>query len=511
VVRPCEVRVVDIEAGLLSAVERRAVIVAVLDYAVEVINNLGAYSRFWPNDRDALETFVDKVVAETALLVLLADRIGASVQAIQRRVERLASALTPYARSERNAAMMLRFPYSVSTLAFAHIALQQLGYYDDNYDSLVRRCFEARQVECIERVPFRSMELLWQREIRQEIGEADYSALLSSSILCSSPNPCHSIREQGYQYTHAAMYVTDFGFKGGRLSGIGDQIGSVLDEFLAWTCFSEDFDLTCELLMAVECAGLEWSPAARVAAEQIWAVWSQKGYLPGINYDAGTHSRVHGTVESEAYSVHHIYHTNYVFALLCVLIELRCSRTASKHTGPRCGCPVARGPADFRTAALCDEAVADAEQFLAGRAASSLGADEGVAEKSSDQVGGRDSFATSELAALPESLLLAISGADTCDQCLKAFEISAALLGATRSYDLARMCLLLGDFVAREVAPISAIRSVVEFLARQQLPSGAIGAYFLGEENERSEAALVMTNLFARTLAMCAEYFRVQA
>jgi hypothetical protein len=510
--RTRDVRTADIETSLLSASERRAVIVAVLDYSIELIGRLEVYSRVWPDDRDALETFVDKVVAETALLVLLATRLNSGGQAIKLRTERLASALSPYARSERNAAMMLRFPHSVSTLAFAHIALQRAGYCDDNYDSLVRRCFAAEQVECIERVPFRSMELLWQRELIQTIDEVDYSKFLSSSILCSSPNPCHSIREQGYQYTHAVMYVTDFGFKARRLSAFREQIGNVLDEFLAWTSMSEDFDLTCELLMASECAGLGWSPATRLAAEQVWAVWSEKGYLPGINYDERSHCRIVGDVESQAYAARHIYHTNYVLGLLCILIDMKCTRNTGRHVDSRCWCPPDagqyRGPTDLRLAILCDETVSAAQQFLTRRAANSFGAFDAVLRKEHYQIDNPYPFATSQLAPLPESMLVAISRTAACERCLKAFLIARASLGAIRSYDLVRVCLILADLVAHELPPISAVRSVVEFLARQQLPGGAIGAYFLGDENERSEAALIMTNLFARTLAMCAEYFR---
>ncbi|HKB51906.1 MAG TPA: hypothetical protein VKC63_10815 [Solirubrobacterales bacterium] len=481
---------------------------AVLEYALYVTRHLTLLQQDGPDADGKLETFVDKVVAETALLILLAHRVPCLTSGQGGKLDELASLVSPYARSDRNAVMMMRFPQSVPTLGFAHIALTGAGYSDAQFDKVIRQCMETGQVVCFERIPFRFAELLWQHEVLGVKAEYSRGEVDGLSIASTSPNPCFGLREQAYQLTHALMYATDFGRDPRQLRDRQQMLMRTLDGFLTWTSTAEDFDLVCELLVGIECLGGRWSPAALVAGTQVWQTWSRLGYVPDINYDEGKHRSLTGSAAT-AYAIRRTYHTTYVLGILSALVASR-DRDAGEET-----CEHLRGKtepepgaalcAELRQLATrCDDAVARTERYLKdAEAGGARGREQTI------QIGTAPSPSREHCAdALPRALLEAASAAPICGACATALEIDCSLVLAVRSYDLVRFARLIAEVAENGAMPSSGAAAAIAFATAQQLPTGEFGAYFLPAANQGSEASALLAELMATSLQVSADYLR---
>jgi hypothetical protein len=430
------------ESPLQDPEHAQRTLAAVLRRAVEVLRGLPALEPEWPEDGSKLERFVDKLAAETALLILLARRVETLDSDVRDLVDDLAERLGPHARSDRTAVMLLRYPHAASTLGFAHIALSSAGYEDARFDALIRGCFENDQLTSVERVPFRFSELLWQCRLLGVDGIRGAGAADGLSILSSSPNPCFGVREQCYQLTHAVMYATDFGRNPGGVAG-RRAVRRTVDSFLAWRSAKEDMDLVGELLVTVECLDEPWSPAARIAATQLWRTWRSLGHIPDIYYDAREHERLTGTA-ARAYEVRRTYHSTYVLGLLCSLVAARGQR---RQPGDGCG---------------------HAEVLL------------DTPPPSVDHV--RD--------ALPRGVIEAVAAAPVCGRCRTTFVLDCALLLAVKSYDLVRAARLLADVVDHGAEPSPAATASIEFMRHQRLAG----------------ASPLLDELLVTTVAVCDDY-----
>src|SRR5512133_3619597 len=148
----------------------------VLRFARGGIDNLERHSPFWGDDTIGFVTQADKIVVETALLALLASRVDQPV--IRRGSILLASVLQPFARSERNRVLLLRFPHTAASLGIAHVALSRVGNIDDDFDQLLRRALTTGQVDALERLPYRTMDLGWLRGVLNPDTEPHFDDLL---------------------------------------------------------------------------------------------------------------------------------------------------------------------------------------------------------------------------------------------------------------------------------------------------------------------------------------------
>lgn len=82
----------------------------------------------------------------------------------------------------------------------------------------------------------------------------------------------------------------------------------------------------------------------------------------------------------------------------------------------------------------------------------------------------------------------------------------ATLIQAARHYNLPLLAQSLMDATHLPTPPSLTFLEATAFLIRQQLPCGAIGAYFLLEENLRSQESISITGSLANCLARVATY-----
>ena len=479
-----------------------------LAFACRNIEQLDRNSEFWDDDDSGSRDYLtDKIIAETALLAFIASRVQDLPKRVQTTIAGLAEQLSPLARSERVRVMLMRFPHTAVTLASAHVYLSCLGNRDEAFDYLWFRALASGQVEAVERLPYRALDVRWLRNLAQGDMRADFGDLLPYTTMVSRAHPIYMTREDAYALTHALMYVTDFGVRRLPASLNLGRIRAMIDAGLAWHIMSEDVDLLGELLIGAAVLRQPWSPYAQFAWQMLARTWDELGFLPGPNFKAHEYASLAGD-EASAYALKHLYHTNYVGGLLCAVLlsHPENSSNASLWTVPsqtypnlisRCEQAVTLAAAFCEKQGLHPSALRDAERLssidvtkTSSCADNDLSNIMARAIKCSGQNGSSEARWSQVLEDVPlsnDALALVLS--------------DAVLIQAARTYELAMLVGALVDVVHLSLPPSITFVEATHFLTHQQHPSGAIGAHFTKEENLSAPSAAVITASFAGCLA----------
>ena len=123
-------------------------------------------------------------------------------------------------------------------------------------------------------------------------------------------------REDLYAFSHALMYVGDFGIRPSRWPRPTAEICADADGALARCLDDQDYDLAGEVLLAWPLTGSPWSATATFSFRVLAAVEDEAGFLPSHSIDL---ERLR-TLEGDERTVHLLgstYHTVYVMGLLC--------------------------------------------------------------------------------------------------------------------------------------------------------------------------------------------------
>jgi hypothetical protein len=410
---------------------------------------------FWRDEEDPFVTIADKIVVESALLALLAARIGPDGSRLDDELTGVAAGVREHIYTSRNVGLLMRFPHTAVSLGIAHAALLAFGTADPDVDWILRSVLADGQTEAYERLPYRAMELAW---LKAELGEPsrELSVLFAASSASAAGNPLHMTLNEVYALTHAVMYATDFGAAPWPWEEERDAVRTAIDAHLRWHLHTGNLDLIGELVLS-ELLLDGTSAAGREGWARLRAAWSQLGFIPGPAFVVAEHAELTG-IAAAAYSVRHIYHSTYVWGILCA--------TAAGRTRPMAGGaehdPVVHDRATRQAVAReCCDAAARAEAF-AGRAAPVMAAWTTPDEAPYDSI--------------------------QCD---------GALIDAVRRYDLPAVQELLGRAVAARRPVTRTMLDVVRFLCRQQLSEGAIGVSLLAAENRGRPDAAEITATFA--------------
>lgn len=477
-------------------------LIQVLEYAADLMGHVDMLAEHWPERPGALERFVDKVAAEGALLFLLSERAATSRPLEAARL-RLADGVRRLARGERNAALMLRFPHCAPELGLAHLALQCGGDRDDDFDSMLRKAWATDQIESLERVPFRQLEMLWQARIGGLPCSYDPAGIMSTSVLDHLPNPCNASREQCYQLTHAVMYTTDFGRDAPQLSGREQVLAEHIDGLLAWHLGELDYDLLGELLIAKACLETQWSARDAVAWRLLQRTFQGHGHLVDRDFDGQAHHALRGT-PAIAYLERHRYHTTFVFGILCVLLLVR----SGPPTTPWSGNPRVLPARRLEVGALCLDA-RDSVMIVAmgGQPQAQVQVDDPVVAPREADV--RPCLPPEDALGPAHPLgTRAQPEADSLWLDLPRDEIRAdvAVLRAVRQYDLPRVMNVISQVVGARAPCTPVVLASIEFMARQVLPTGEAGGMFLAPANRATPAAPAFARAFVLFMQSCAEY-----
>jgi hypothetical protein len=313
-------------------------------------------------------------------------------------------------------------------------------------------------------------------------------------------------REDAYAYTHSIFYLTDFGTRPLPDSLDHDHIAGIVDAALAWHLMTEDLDLLAEFLMCASLMNRPWSPYARFAWHLLARTWDELGILPSPSFEPASFSALGGP-DASAYAFKHFYHTTYLGGLLCALLA-RHPQSGSHNQDGNWQTPLAIDPALVE---LCECAIAGADEFCR-----SGGVDRPQVPDNRGPVAFSETVSLAEIVARvagraswsrPDARWLQIlPDAPLNEEQLELVLSDAIIIQAVKEYDLPLLSTALVDATRLSQAPSLTLVAATTFLAHQQVPSGAIGAHFVLDENLNTPLAAQVTHSLATCLAIATRY-----
>ena len=261
----------------------------------------------------------EKVIAETAMLLLCVDPIRSLDERIDKQVDWVAALLVPQARRDDVLGAICLDPGLARDHAVAHALLSRLGYPDRNVDHLLAQSLAMGPDFGPERLPHRRLEQEWLARV-WSVGEQRPqrrdSQLLADSMLGRPMDALGSARLDIYAFTHAVMYASDLGERRVALPRPSAAIAADADAALAYSLDSNDFDLTAELLLTWPMLGLAWRPVATFAFRVLASVEDTVGFLPGSTFDLSRYQALSGDDRSR-FALATSYHPAYIMGFLC--------------------------------------------------------------------------------------------------------------------------------------------------------------------------------------------------
>ena len=257
----------------------------------------------------------EKIVAETGLLVLAAS--GVPDEEAAAAAAELAKRLVPYARSDRMLMGVALEPAAAWDYSQAHVFLTRLGTPDADFDALLRESDAAQSASGRERVPHRVLERNWlRRGLAEEWATSQLDPLATDGVLESSIDLLTCTREDVYAFSHALMYIGDFGIRPLTWPRDPSDICAEAQGALGWCLDGQDYDLAAEVLLAWPQTDSDWSAPAVFALQVLASVEDRAGFLPSHTIQLERLRALAGT-EHTNYLLASSYHTIYVMGLLC--------------------------------------------------------------------------------------------------------------------------------------------------------------------------------------------------
>lgn len=301
----------------------------VLGFARSLLMDLDRFAESSSRYDPALDRhqILDKLVAETALLLLVASRIPEN-SGFQTDIRELSVILSPHARTARHLFLLASSPQAVGGIALAHIALTCLGERDETFDAAVQAAFASPYIDSIDRPNFRQMEIRWLYSLYSNT-IPDFSDLLPCSIINKPTHPIFMRREDAYAITHAAMYLTDFGRSTFLPSIDRWKLCGFIDHSISWCLAYSDWDLLGEIVMVQRFLQSRDSIFSKTASSVLSDVFSRDWFMPGPNFVAETYNALPED-QKMGYAMVHGYHSTYVYGILCSLDLIRGEDTVGR-------------------------------------------------------------------------------------------------------------------------------------------------------------------------------------
>lgn len=303
-------------------------VVHILDLATQMVQSIVQTESERASQPETVAGFLrNKVVAETAMLLLCVNPIQTFDQKIQDRVEILTRLLIPQARHQDIFAALCLDPGQAYDHAIAHAILSRLGFTNPDFDVLLVKSMALGTEFGPERLPHRRLEQAWLARAWNIIKPPRRrdAHLLADSMLGRPLDALGCSRLDLYAFTHSAMYASDLGLRKLTLNRSKRAISNDAEIALSFSLDTNDFDLTAEILLSYPMLGLRWSAAAIFAFGVLTQLEDSLGFLPGLAFDQ-THHKTLSIAEKSKYALSTSYHTMYVMGFLCA-IALRPNNT----------------------------------------------------------------------------------------------------------------------------------------------------------------------------------------
>ncbi|NML21525.1 hypothetical protein HHL16_11610 [Pseudoflavitalea sp. G-6-1-2] len=469
----------------------------ILDFAIKNIQQIDMRHNLWNESIGPSISFADKVITETSLLALLAKRAADKHQYPDQKIFQLCKLLDPQVRGNQSKRLLMHNPQAAVVFGIGHAALNAAGIENALFDHFIMQAFSSGEVFNTERLPYRKMDVIWLNNLLRPDNAIGFETTLPDGILNSRAHPIYMNTADIYSVTHALMYVTDFGRY--RVPDTVDHayINAVIDAATAHHLLSDNLDIVGELIMSAVLMGNTDSLSTGMAWELLTAMWDKFGFLPCPTFVAADFQSLSGS-DATAYAFRHLYHTMYVGGILCCLLLneapaverkkklVSTNRTALASKLKECA---------VHAAAFAEMNVEDELEDYDPANADPLPDDEVLQfliEKIAKHFvqNGSSKYLLAVIKQHPEWQGPAMLN----------ILIDSMLVHAAQEYDMNLLSEML-NLVAVAGLPVTlTAEKSADFLANQQLPEGAIGAWFVEEANLTSENAAVISGEFAKCL-----------
>lgn len=263
----------------------------------------------------------EKFICETALLLYAADGAAYDSPQLRERIHALASALAPHARSETVLMTMHLRPALAPELSVAHNCLTRIGYPDPAFQGELEHALGASAVGMLERAPWKQLEHAWGAGIGNPPLTMDPGCAPAKSMLGTGLDAFAAEREDLYAFTHALIYLTDFGLAPRTPPRAAALLVADADVALARCLDDDDFDLAAELLLTWPYLRATWTPTATFALAVLTDVEDEVGLLPSLTLSAERFAEL-ADAERRLYVLREAYHTVYVMGFLASALLL---------------------------------------------------------------------------------------------------------------------------------------------------------------------------------------------
>lgn len=450
-----------------------------LHFAERTVTHADPAAPMWRVDLGQVSGY-EKMMMEVGLLAFIASR----TPDFRDDARRLAQVVREHYDSTSAIACILRHPRLAASLGTLLLVLDHFGLASAQEIAVIRKSFASAFVESTEHVPFRLLDRHWVRGIATGDGDPLEDAIRLSTA-CRATHPIYMSREDGYAITHTAMYATDFGARPAPATLLNPALAETIDAAIAWCLASGDYDLLAELLLTQIYLHGEMSAYGKVAWGIARRTWDRMGFLPSPSLSAEAFADHADEASRRQYAFHNMYHTVLVGGLLCLALLGRPGSPSEVPARP------ARG---YAPSPAVGQAVADAADHLAAVL--------GVSRDQAAQAIASIQWSASE--DVFETLVAQWSDGPAPTEIVQRMAVDGAIVLAAHTYDLAQLAAML-RIGARIGAATPTLEEGAEFLARQSLIGGAIGAGWLpgkDERHDRAEAALESARVTA-SLANC--------
>ena len=474
----------------------------VLEFVENNIHQLDRYAAHWENIDSGSGRLEDKIVSESTLLLMLADRVADPPADLSVLISKLRTTLSCLIRSERNRIIIMRNPQAAPIFGTGHSFLTCMGDRDSGWDLLISKALNKGFDETKEKYPYRLLDRIWINRLMRAPHKVSEHEVLKFSIIQSRAHPFYMTSNDAYAYTHTPMYLSDFGQRSLEPLVDIDHVIQTVNTSLAWQILVEDFDLLGEFLIDYVLLNQPWNAHAKLAWSVIVAVWDELGFLPGPSFDGNVYVKLDPEKKS-AYAFKEMYHTNLVAGMLCAILLVQ-----KKNEGDF----VSNGRFTIEQSFLreLDEVVNQALQFCNTEGFSSPIPHDHITFPESDvslknTVNGALKItqrADGHKPKWPEVFQNAPLGEQERMEVL----LEGMMVLAVRDYNLAVLARALNDFMELRLTPSLTFNEALAFLCNQQVSCGAIGAQFVNQENLLKPQAREVTLLLATCLQRARDF-----
>lgn len=448
----------DVAYGTRSELQTR--LEECLAFARRTVEGADPGHALWEVDLGQVSGY-EKMMMEAGLLAYLIHR----ARLCPEPVHALASTIRANYDARSALCCILRQPRLAASLGTLLLVLDDFGLATRQELATLADAIASPFVDCSEHVPFRMMDRHWVLSLAGR-DQLSSGVLLPLSTACRTTHPIYMSREDGYAITHAVMYATDFGASDAPVELRRDDIWQTIDAAVAWCVAAGDYDLLAELLLAQLLLRRRFSAYGVIAWRRTRETWDAFGFLPSPSLSARSFSAIDDPHEQRQYALHNMYHTMLVGGLLCAaLLDPRVTAPEPPSYGRRYREP---------------RAVADAVTGAADHLRVVLGVEPSAAREAINALNW-----VSDDSHVDELLRTLVVDGGSEGGAGSSMAIDASIILAAQDYDL----VALASSLRRAASSRTVTRTVevgAEFLARQSLVGGAIGAGWL--ETNGSEA-----------------------